>query len=125
MEISITEVATVVGIIAALATTAVIVIGPDRIRRIRVRFRLAEPEPYFVARTDGRWLEKNDTVVGPILKAEREAGNVTSWPLAQTPESPGYEYLRTERRKIMYRSKTLAHSEVIVLMVRRWTNVNR
>ncbi len=95
-------------------------IGLGKIRRW---LRLAEPEPYVVARNDIFWLEKRDSVVGPILEAEREAGSWFDWRSTPTQESGGWKYLRTERRKIVYRSDELAHSKEIVLMVGRTQGV--
>jgi len=108
----------IIGTVVAILGIAFQTIGYDRVRRW---VRLGEPEPYYVSATQGRALD-NDPIVGPILKAEQEAGSTTAWLLTHATaekESRGYEYLRTKRRKIVYRSKTLAHGEELVLMVRR------
>lgn len=103
-------------LILAVLAIAVPLIGFARIRRW---VRIDEPKPYVVKRNDIPWLEEHDSEVGPILKAEREAGSGFDWRSTPTQESGGWEYLRTERQKIVYRSDQLAHSKEIVLMVRR------
>ena len=107
-------------ILAVLA----IVVRVTGLARIRRWVRFVEPEPYVVARNDVFWLEKRDSVVGPILKAEREAGSWFDWRSTPTQESGGWKYLRTKRRKIVYRSDELAHSKDIVLMVGRRENAS-
>jgi len=108
----------ILGIVIAVIGIAVTVIGPGRIRRW---IGPGEPEPYYVPGTQERVLE-NDPIVGPIWKAEQEAGNPTSWVLthqAPAKEGQGYEYLRANRRKIVCRSKTFAHGDEVALMVCR------
>ena len=108
----------VVAALAAVTGVAIQLIGVQRVRRA---LWLEEPEPYFVASQIGSDFE-NDPVVGPLVKAEREAGNKVEWQLAHLAprkESEGYEYLRTDHRRIVFRSRTLAHAEENILMVKR------
>ena len=84
-------------------------------------YQLEEPEPYIVAGVKREDLE-NDPHVGPLMKSEEEAGNKTNFFQAHSASPKlreGYEYLRVGRAKIMYRSKTLAHGDELVLMVKR------
>ena len=100
---------------------AVGVVGSERIRRW---IRLEEPEPYFVAGVQDHVIDK-DPVVGPIVKAEKALGNKTLWVQshqALARKLDGCDYLRAGRRRIMFRSKQMAHGDSVVLMVRRGGN---
>ena len=91
------------------------------VERIRIWLNLAEPEPYYTAAFREKDL-LNEPVVGPLYKTEKEAGNTPGWKplhLGPSKENEGYEYIRNKRRKIVYRSKTMAHGDDHVLMVRR------
>lgn len=110
-------IAAFLGALVGVLTLGFQVIGIERIRRW---VRLEEPEPYYVSSTSGRDFE-NDTVVAALVKLEHEAGNQTSWQaahLAPARLNEGFEYLRTNHRKIVHRSKTYAHGDEVVLMVK-------
>ena len=108
-------------LIAALVTILWVATGLIGLERVRQLFRLAEKPPYSVS-LRGQQYPEQEPVIGEIFRDARDAGRDPGWfgdQIERSKINEGFEPLRTkDRRKIVYRSKTLAHSDELVLMAR-------
>ena len=109
-------------LIAALASILWVAIGLIGLDRVRQWLPWAERQPYVV---DQYYMThpENDPVIGEIFRAARDAGRNPGWftvDVEQTKMREGFQLLRTkDGRRVIHRSKMLAHSEEIVLMALR------
>ena len=109
-------------LIAALVTILWVATGLIGRERVRQWLRLVEKPPYVVAHRYKQCPE-DDPVIGEIFRAVKDAGRNPQWfPVGseQTKMREGFELLRTRGgRRIIYRPKTLAHGDEIVMMALR------
>ncbi len=109
-------------LIAALVTILWVATGLIGLERVRQWLRLVEKPPYVVAHRYKQCPE-DDPVIGKVFQAARDAGRNPQWfpvDIEQTKMREGFALLRTQGgRRIIYRSKTLAHGDEIVMMALR------
>ncbi len=109
----------VIAAVAALLGFVIKLIGWERVRQL---LPWVEKEPYVVD-LHYKYCPENDPKFGEIFQAAKDAGRNPQWfPVGsrQTKMREGFELLRTRGgRRIIYRSKTLAHGDEIVMMALR------